>query len=140
MESHFKIDLNLCKLYSRQLVVILTAFLAIGLIIGTKIEERIPVIIMMLGFFIYSIGFILAQESILFTIHDLHCNLRKLRRAAEDLKDRDDGRTIKELVRDIEDLEPISGYGLFTVDRTTLTSTISVMITYLIVLIQFKSS
>ena len=60
--------------------------------------------------------------------------------AAEDLEDRDDGKTIKELVRDIEDLEPISGYGLFTVDRTTLTSTVSVMITYLIVLIQFKQT
>ena len=63
-----------------------------------------------------------------------------MRRFAEDLDDTDDGKTIRELVRDIEDLEPISGYGLFTVDRTTLTSTVSVMITYLIVLIQFKQT
>ena len=115
-------------------------FLAVGLIIGTKSEEWMPLLIMMLGFILFSIGFLLGMEAILFTVHDLHTCLRKLRRAAEDLEDRDDGKTIKELVRDIEDLEPISGYGLFTVDRTTLTSTVSVMITYLIVLIQFKQT
>ena len=116
------------------------AFLAVGLIIGTKSEEWMSLLIMMLGFILFSIGFLLGMEAILFTVHDLHTCLRKLRRAAEDLEDRDDGKTIKELVRDIEDLEPISGYGLFTVDRTTLTSTVSVMITYLIVLIQFKQT
>ena len=112
--------------------------MAIGLSIGN--EEKIPMMFMMLGFLVFSIGFLLGMEAILFTVHDLHTCLRKLRRAAEDLEDRDDGTTIKELVRDIEDLEPISGYGLFMVDRTTLTSTVSVMITYLIVLIQFKQT
>ena len=101
--------------------------MAIGLSIGN--EEKIPMMFMMLGFLVFSIGFLLGMEFILFTVHDLHTCLRKLRRAAEDLEDRDDGKTIRELVRDIEDLEPISGYGLFTVDRTTLTSTVSVMIT-----------
>ena len=115
-------------------------FLAVGLIIGTKSEEWMPLLIMMLGFILFSIGFLLAMEVILFSIHDLHTSLRKLRRATEDLEDRDDWRTIKDLVRDIEDLDPISGCGLFTVDRTTLTSTISVSITYLIVLIQFKQT
>ena len=105
--------------------------MAIGLSIGN--EEKIPMMFMMLGFLVFSIGFLLGMEAILFTVHDLHASLRTLRRAAEDLEDKD-------LVRDIEDLEPISGYGLFTVDRTTLTSTISVSITYLIVLIQFKQT
>ena len=122
------------------MISILGGFLAVGLIIGTKSEEWMPLLIMMLGFILFSIGFLLGMEAILFSIHDLHTSLRKLRRAAEDLEDRDDGKTIKDLVRDIEDLEPISGYGLFTVDRTTLTSTISVSITYLIVLIQFKQT
>ena len=109
----------------------MSGFLAIGLSIGS--EQKISMMIMMLGFLMFSIGFLLGMEAILFTVHDLHSSLRTLRRAADDLEDKD-------LVRDIEDLEPISGFGLFTVDRTTLTSTISVMITYLIVLIQFKSS
>ena len=112
--------------------------MAIGLSIGS--EQKIPMMIMMLGFLMFSIGFLLGMEAILFTVHDLHTSLRKLRRAAEDLQDMDNGQTIKDLVRDIEDLEPISGYGLFRVDRTTLTSTVSVMITYLIVLIQFKQT
>ena len=120
------------------MISVLSGFLAIGLSIGRK--EKFPIMIMMLGFLFFSIGFLLGMEAMLFTIHDLHTSLRKLRRAAEDLEDRDDGRTIKDLVRDIEDLQPISGYGLFTVDRTTLTSTISVSITYLIVLIQFKQT
>ena len=34
----------------------------------------------------------------------------------------------------------ISGYGLFEVNRSTLTSMISVAITYLIILVQFKQS
>ena len=99
-----------------------------------------PLLIMMLGFISFSIVFLCAIEFQLFKIHDLHKTMKKLKRFAEDLEDTNDGKTIRELVRDIEDLEPISGYGLFTVDRTTLTSTISVSITYLIVLIQFKQT
>ena len=41
---------------------------------------------------------------------------------------------------DIDNLEPLSGYGLFEMNRSTLTSMISTSITYLIILIQFKQA
>ena len=128
------------QIYCRQIYAICSGFLATGLLIGAKTSERIPLLIVMFGFISFSIVFLCGIEFQLFKIHDLHTNLKKLRRFAEDIEDKYDGKTIRELVRDIEDLEPISGYGLFRVDRTTLTSTVSVMITYLIVLIQFKQT
>ena len=98
----------------------------------------LPLLISMIGFLLFAISFLLNLQYLLFKIHDLHKSLDKLKEAAEDLSVADQLK--KELQRDIGDLEPISGYGLFTVDRTTLTSTVSVSITYLIVLLQFKQS
>lgn len=65
-----------------------------------------------------------------------------MREAVEDLEARGgaDPELLRLLLRDIDNLEPVSGYGLFGVDRTTLTSMMSTAITYLIILIQFKSS
>lgn len=44
------------------------------------------------------------------------------------------------LIRDIDRVKPISPLGLFSLDRSLLTSSISVAITYIIVLIQFRLS
>ena len=44
------------------------------------------------------------------------------------------------LIRDIDRVKPISPLGLFSLDRTILTGSISVAITYIIVLIQFRLS
>ena len=98
-----------------------------------------PLMIMQLGFTTFSLALLCVIQFILFKIHDLNMSLRILRRAVEDLQNIGQQQKI-DLTRQIEDLEPISGYGLFTVDRTTLTSTVSVSITYLIVLIQFKQT
>ena len=96
------------------------------------------------GFITFSLGLLGIYEYLLFKIHYLNTSLRKLGRAAECLKTEDHKGKMKVRLRsllwDIEDLEPISGYGLFNVDRTTLTSTVSVMVTYLIILIQFKQA
>ena len=40
----------------------------------------------------------------------------------------------------IDSAEPLSGCGMFEIKRSTLTSMISISITYLIVLVQFKMS
>ena len=95
-------------------------------------------IISMIGFLSFGASFLIQLEYLLFKVHGLHRSLEKLKEAAEDVAMKDQAR--KELLRDIGDLEPISGYGLFTVDKTTLTSTVSVSITYLIVLLQFKQT
>ena len=135
MEGKF---INLSDLVFRHLLIISSGFFAVGLIIGAKSAETLPLLISMIGFLLFAISFLVNLQCLLFKIHDLHKSLDKLKEAAEDLSVADQLK--KELQRDIGDLEPISGYGLFTVDRTTLTSTVSVSITYLIVLLQFKQS
>ena len=95
-------------------------------------------IISMIGFVLFGASFLIQLEYLLFKVHNLHKSIGKMKEAAEDVVMTDEAR--KELLREIGDLEPISGYGLFTVDRTTLTSTVSVSITYLIVLLQFKQT
>ena len=128
----------------RQLATCCSGFLAAGLLIGAKSTAILPLVIMMLGFITYSLGLLGIYEYLLFKIHYLNTSLRKLGRAAECLKTEDHKGNMKVRVRnllwDIEELEPISGYGLFNVDRTTLTSTVSVMVTYLIILVQFKQA
>ena len=117
---------------------IASGFFAVGLIIGAASSEILPMIISMIGFFLFGAAFLILLEYLLFKVHDLHKSIGKMKEAAEDVVMTDQAR--KELLREIGDLEPISGYGLFTVDRTTLTSTVSVSITYLIVLLQFKQT
>ena len=42
------------------------------------------------------------------------------------------------LIRDIDRVQPMRPMGLFCVDRSILTSMVSVSVTYIIVLVQFK--
>ena len=67
---------------------------------------------------------------------------RIVREALEDLDARGstDPEVVRLLLRDVDNLEPVSGYGLFGVDRTTVTSMVSTAITYFVILIQFKTS
>ena len=96
-------------------------------------EYSTPLVLMELGFIAFTVALLLLMQFFLFKVHKLNTSLRTLRRAAEDLES-------VELVRAVEELEPVSGYGLFTADRATLTSTLAVILTYLIVLLQFKQS
>ena len=96
-------------------------------------EYSTPLVLMEIGFIVLNASILLLLQFFLFKVHKLNTSLRTLRRAAEDLES-------VELVRAVEELEPVSGYGLFTADRATLTSTLAVILTYLIVLLQFKQS
>ena len=117
---------------------IASGFFSVGLLIGAQSSETLPMIISMVGFILFGASFLIQLEYLLFKVHNLHKSIEKMKEAAEDVVMTDQAR--KELLREIGDLEPISGYGLFTVDKTTLTSTVSVSITYLIVLLQFKQT
>ena len=131
---------KMCGLFPlyRQLLSIASGFFAVGLTIGAKSSEFLPMIVSMIGFVLFGAAFLLQLQYLLFKVHDLHKSIGKMKEAAEDIAMSDQAR--KELLREIADLEPISGYGMFTVDKTTLTSTVSVSITYLIVLLQFKQT
>ena len=75
-------------------------------------------------------------------VDDLNRSRKIVREALEDLDARGstDPEVIRLLLRDVDNLEPVSGYGLFGVDRTTVTSMVSTAITYFVILIQFKTS
>ena len=47
---------------------------------------------------------------------------------------------IKNLIDEVAELDPLSGNGFFEINKATLTGMISVSITYIIILVQFKIS
>ena len=96
----------------------------------------------MSGYFLMTIFFLLLLKETIFIVADINQSRRNVQEAVEDL-DKDeaaDHEAARLLLRDIASLEPVSGYGLFEVTRGTLTSMVSTSITYLIILIQFKTS
>ena len=96
----------------------------------------------MSGYLLYVAAQLLNLREVIFSIHNVNKDRRYLREGIEDViaKRGDPDDTLRLLLRDIDNLEPLSGYGLFGVDRSTLTSMISVAITYLIILIQLEES
>ena len=93
----------------------------------------------MIGYFSMSTSFLVLLRSFLFALDDINEDRRYLKEAAEDIKNIDEEER-RLLLRDIDNLKPLSPYGLFSVERSTLTSMMSTSITYLIILIQFKQS
>ena len=93
-------------------------------------------------YLLFSISFIIILELFLFPVDGVNTRLIILKRAVDDLPvdNNETRKRVKQLLRVIKDLKPLSGYGLFTVDRSTLTNMMSVSITYLIVLVQFKQN
>ena len=96
----------------------------------------------MTGYSLMTIFFLLLLKETIFIVADINQSRRQVREAVEDLDmaEAGDHEAARLLLRDIDNLEPVSGYGLFEVTRGTLTSMVSTSITYLIILIQFKTS
>ena len=120
---------------------ICTLYFAFGLKLGDKMDVW-SMTVSILGYFIFAMVYLITIKEFTFRVDDLNKSRGHLREAVEDLEARGgaDPELVRMLLRDIDNLEPVSGYGLFGVDRTTLTSMMSTAITYLIILIQFKSS
>ena len=127
----------LCLVFFSQIMWIVTMFFSFGLFVGTSKLETLPLILSMMGYLFYSIAFLGFLKDLFFKLNELNDSRACLREAVEDLINIDDNRR-RFLLRDVERLKPVSGYGLFSVERSTLTSMVSVAITYLIILIQFK--
>ena len=124
-----------------QILWIVSGFFGIGLAIGTNNNKELhPILITMSGYLLYCAAQLLNLRELIFSIHDVNKDRRYLREGIEDViaKRGDPHDTLRLLLRDIDNLEPLSGYGLFEMDRSTLTSMISVALTYLIILIRFK--
>ena len=110
-----------------------------GLGVGSNNLHGLPLIMSIIGYFVSTLAFSIMYRLFLFSVEDLNEGRRYLKEAAEDIKDIDDEER-RLLLREIDNLKPISPYGLFSVERSTLTSMVSTSITYLIILIQFKQN
>ena len=100
--------------------------------------ELHSLLITIIGYILYSVVYLFILSQFIFKVDDLNRHLKKLKVTLAELED--EGENMTKLIREIDNLEPVSGYGLFTMDRTTLTSMISVSITYVIILVQFKQN
>ena len=63
-----------------------------------------------------------------------------LREARENVRDPKEAAFIKNIVKKIKRVGPFTGNGFFDVEKKTVTSMIGHTVTYLIVLIQFKTA
>lgn len=118
------------------------SFFTVGLVIGANRLDLASLLVCMLGYALMTIFFLLMLREVLFAVDDVNKSRRYIKEAVEDLDKEDETKheAARLLLRDIDNLEPLSGYGLFEMNRSTLTSMISTSITYLIILIQFKQA
>ena len=118
------------------------SFFTVGLVIGANRLDLASLLVCMLGYALMTIFFLLMLREVLFAVDDVNKSRRYIKEAVEDLDMEDETKheAARLLLRDIDNLEPLSGYGLFEMNRSTLTSMISTSITYLIILIQFKQA
>ena len=96
---------------------------------------------LMAGYFLWVIVYIIHLTLFLFKTQNLNESFQRIKDVLEETRvEAGDSKELRNLIGKISRANPISGYGLFKMDRTTLTSMISVAITYLIILIQFKQT
>ena len=100
--------------------------------------ELHSLLVTIFGYILYSLVYLFILGQFIYKVDDLHKHVKKLKVTLEKLED--EGENMGKLIREIDNLEPVSGYGLFSMDRSTLTSMISVSITYVIILVQFKQN
>ena len=121
---------------------IASSYFAVGLKLGNTSLDSTSLTMSILGYLMFVYVYLLTIREFTFKVDDLNRSRKILREAVEDLDatGKGDPEVIRLLLRDVDNLEPISGFGLFGIDRTTITSMVSTALTYLVILIQFKSS
>ena len=140
-----------------QLMWIEALFLAMSLPINSK-TEFLPMIIHCLGkhrdsqnsnvivdsagFLLISMAFLIFLKMMCFEIDAFYRSFKNIRffRLKNKKLTLEDQADIEEVMDIIDDAQPISGCGLFEINRSTLTNMISTSVTYLIILLQFKLS
>ena len=116
----------------------LTLFFALGLPLGARGFELPYLLISVFGYLLYCVVYLSLLKLFIFKVDNLNRLVKSLRLILERLEA--DGEKTRKLILEVDSLEPVSGYGLFTLDRTTLTSMVSVSLTYVIILLQFKQN
>ena len=94
------------------------------------------------GTLLISFGLMLNIAGLTFTLESGYKSVKSLVKPLQEqlLVDASDRMIIKNSIKEIEDLNPLTGNGYFSISKGTLTSMLSVGITYIIILVQFKIS
>ena len=127
-----------------QITTITTFFLAVTQIFITQISfwQRCVfcIVFILCGIFSISILYILisTSENSFGKFQSLKKLLENLIIQKEDME-RIQVEKIKFLIKDVENIRPLSGNGYFDLSKGTLTSIVSISITYFIILLQFRS-
>ena len=130
----------LLKFSWTQVMWIFSLFLSITLPIGSHITDFITLSCMSIGFLMLSLFFLLGTITICFLWEDLHTSLANVIDTLENMPTTCEDKEVAKLIKSLEKTGPLTGCGLFTIERSTLTSMVSTSITYLIILVQFKLS
>ena len=116
-------------------------FFAFSLPLGGSRLEVVSLCTMMGGYFLWVLVYMIHLTLFIFKTNHLNESFQAIKDLLEEIKlESGESKSLNILITKIGREKPISGYGLFHMDRTTLTSMISVALTYLIILIQFKQS
>jgi hypothetical protein len=123
-----------------QVMWIFSLFLSITLPIGSHIGDTAALACTSIGFLMISLFFLLGTITICFLCEDLHRSLANVIDTLEDMPAAGEDKEVAKLIKSLEKVGPLTGCGLFKIQRSTLTSMVSTSITYLIILVQFKLS
>ena len=115
-------------------------FLAITFPIGSSTSDLFILSCSTIGYVFMSLGFLFSLTAICNVNDDLHASLNNVIEVLLDLPASGEDKTIIKLIRSLEQAGPISPLGMFSIQRSTITSMISISVTYLIILVQFKMS
>ena len=95
-----------------------------------------------LGFVTVSCGLILNIAALTLIMDTGYAGLRSLIKPLQDFPSTEgaEKKMIKNLIKELQEMKPLDGNGYFAITKGTLTSMVSVGITYVIILVQFKIS
>ena len=99
----------------------------------------------------YGVGYVIFSLAILISIlgfsgllETAHQSLQSIVKTLEshslELEDKKEFLSLTYLIKDIEKTKPLTGKGLFQIDRSIFTGMVSVAVTYIIILVQFRMS
>ena len=131
IEEHLQIH-HLIFCTALQISWIMQLFLAITFPLNL---EKVPAIFMATGFSMFSISNFAFIVLLLFTADNLYVNMKNLKRT---LRNQNNDVEFKDILEDLEHIEPLTGLGLFQIRKHNLTSMVSIAVTYLIILVQFR--
>lgn len=131
IEEHLQIH-HLIFCTALQISWIMQLFLAITFPFNL---EKVPAIFMATGFSMFSISNFAFIVLLLFTADNLYVNMKNLKRT---LRNQNNDVEFKDILEDLEHIEPLTGLGLFQIRKHNLTSMVSIAVTYLIILVQFR--